>query len=302
MEYNHCLKKLDSICNMPKPRSPKEIEQFLGLTGYYRKFIPTFSDISRPLMKLLAQDYEFEWNNQCDNSFQMLKDALSSASILKHPDTSKSYTLYTDASKYGWAGVLTQKHTSTVNGKEITMDHPVSYVSGLFHGGQLNWSALTKEAYAIYMSVKKSTFYLTGHEVTLRSDHLPLKKFLRKKTLNHTVNNWTTEIESFNINFMHISGKDNVLADTLSTLIDMDPDVQQQPELKDHEFGKYCFETLPKVRGSTHHQVISGEEFNMCEIQITYNNAKNSEYSVELPLDDEKFISLQEQDPKIWEL
>ena len=88
---------------------------------------------------------------------------------------------------------------------------------------------MTKEAYAIYMSVKKSTFYLTGHEITLRSDHLPLKKFLRKMTLNDTVNNWSTEIESFNINFVHISGKDNVLADTLSRLIDIDPDLKQQP-------------------------------------------------------------------------
>ena len=109
-------------------------------------------------------------------------------------------------------------HTSVVNGKEATMDHPVSYISGLFHGSQLNWAALMKEAYAIYMSVKKSTFYHTGHEITLRSDHLPLKKFLRKITFNDTVNNWSTEIESFNINLVHISGKDNVLADTLSIL------------------------------------------------------------------------------------
>ena len=180
MEYNHCLKNWIVSSDMPKPRSPKEIKQFLGLTGYYRKFIPRFSDISRPLTKLLAHDCEFNWDNTCDISFQMLKDALCSALILKYPDTSKPYTLYTDASKYGWAGVLTQSHTSFVDGKEITMDHPVSYVSGLFCGSQINWVALTKEAYAIYMSVKKSTFYLTGHEITLRSDHLPLKKFLRK--------------------------------------------------------------------------------------------------------------------------
>ena len=83
--------------------------------------------------------------------------------------------LYTDASKYGWAGVLTQRHTSTINGKEITMDHPVSYVSGLFRGSQLTWAALTNEAYAIYMSIKKSTFYFTGHEITLRSNHIPSK-------------------------------------------------------------------------------------------------------------------------------
>ena len=224
--------KLESIRSMPKPRSPKEIKQFLGLTGYYRKFIPRFSDMARPLTKLLAHDCEFKWTNQYDISFQMLKDTLCSAPILKYPDTTKLYTLYTDASKYGWAGVLTQSHTSTMDGKEITMDHPVSYVSGLFHGGQLNWTTLTKEAYAIYMSIKKSTFYLTGHDIMLRSDHLPLKKFLRKMTLNNTVNNWSTEIESFNINFIHISGKANVLADTLSRLIDTDPDLQQHRSWK----------------------------------------------------------------------
>ena len=172
------------------------------------------------------------------------------------------------------------------------MDHPVSYVSGLFHGSQLNWVALTKEAYAIYMSIKKSTFYLTGHEITLRSDHLLLKKFLRRMTLNNTVNNWSTEIESFNINFVHISGKANILVDTLSRLIDTDPDLKQQPELEGH-----CFETLPKVRGSVCHNKVGGDEAKVCEIQTTYDNPKNSELLVELPLKDDKFISLQENDP-----
>ena len=96
--------------------------------------------------------------------------------------------------------------------------------------------------------LKSLLFYHTGHEITLRSDHLPLKKFLRKMTLNNMVNNWSTEIESFNINFVHISGKANILADTLSRLIDTDPDLKQQPELEGHEFGKYCFKALPKVR------------------------------------------------------
>ena len=152
------------------------------------------------------------------------------------------------------------------------------------------------------LSIKKSTFYLTGHEITLRSDHLPLKKFLRKMTLNNTVNNWSTEIESFNINFVHISGKANILADTLCRLIDTDPDLKQQPELEGHEFGKYCFETLPKVRGSVSHKKVGGNKAEVCEIQITYDNPKNLELLVELPLENDKFISLQENYPKIQEL
>ena len=174
------------------------------------------------------------------------------------------------------------------------MDHPVSYGSSLFHGSQLNWAALTKEAYAIYMSIKK--FYLTGHEITLRSDHLLLKKFLGKMTLNNTVNNWSTEIESFNFNFVHISGKAKILTDTLSRLIDTDPNLKQQPEWEGQEFGKYCFETLPKVKGSVSHEKVGGNEAEVCEIQITYG------ISVELPLEDDKFTSLQENDPKIWDL
>ena len=153
---------------MPRPKTPKEIKQFLGLCGYYRKFVSRFSDIAQPLSKLTAHDAIFIWCEQCELSFQMLKDTLVSAPILKYPNTSKPYTIFTDASKYGWVRVLTQEHTSVVDGKEITTKHPIVYISGLFHGSQLNWAAMTKEVYAIYVTVKKSTFYITGHDVTLR--------------------------------------------------------------------------------------------------------------------------------------
>ena len=196
-----------------------------------------------------------------------MKDFLISVPILKYPDTSKLYTIVTDASKYGWASVLTQEHTSVVDGKEVTTNHPVSFVSGMFWGSQLNWAAMVKEAYTIYMTVKKSTFYFTGQEITLRSDHLPLKKFLNHRTLNNTVDNWAVEIESFKIKFVHIAGKDNVLTDTLSRLIDIDPDVEQEPELKDYEFGCYAFETLPKAKGTPVGETLASVDgVDICEI------------------------------------
>ena len=159
---------------------------------------------------------------------------------------------------------------------------------------------MTKEAYAIYMTVKKSTFYLTGQEIILRSNHLPLKKFLNHKTLNNTVDNWAVEIESFKIKFVHIAGKDNILADTLSRLIDIDPDVEQEPELEDYEFGCYAFETLPKAKGTPVGETLAlGDGVDICEINISYDNAENSQYSVKLPLSDTQFSCLQEKDPKI---
>ena len=106
------LDKLDSIKNMMAPKCAKEIKQFLGLIGYYRKFVPRFADISGPLTRLTKKEMVFNWTPECQKSFDLLKSYLCGEPILKYADTSKPYTLYTDASKYGWAGVLTQSHTS----------------------------------------------------------------------------------------------------------------------------------------------------------------------------------------------
>ena len=85
------------------------------------------------------------------------------------------------------------------------MDHPITYVSGLFRGSQLNWATLTKEPpQLIYMSAKKLSFYIDTAKITVKSDHLPLKKFLEKNTLHSKVNNWAVELESQNITFEYI--------------------------------------------------------------------------------------------------
>ena len=85
--------------------------------------------------------------------------------------------------------------------KEVKILHPITYMGGLFRGSQMNWACLTKEAYAIYMSIKKLTYYFEDADITLRSDHLPLRKFLAKNTLYSKVNNWAIEISPFCITF-----------------------------------------------------------------------------------------------------
>ena len=266
--------KLDMIRDMPAACNSKEVKQFLGLAGYYRKFVLHFADLSRPLARLTCKDRVYEWTHECKKAFDILKQSLCVQPILKYADTSKGYALYTDASKYRWAGVLTQAHTSMVEGKTITTDHPVAHVSGLFRGNQLNWAALTKEAYTIYMSVKKLAFYLTDADVLLKSDHLPLKKFLQKNTLNNKVNNLAMELEAFNIRFKHVSGKANILADTLSCLVDIDPDARLDPENAGWEFRYYIFESLPKLS--------SEDIVQICEI-LSGENVIRSDPDVQQP-------------------
>ena len=135
-----------------------------------------------------------------------IKNLLLAEPILKYPDPNKSYVLYTDASKYAWSCVLTQENKYEIEGKIKKIHHPITYASGLFKGSQINWVILTKEVYAIYRSVRKLTYYLEDADVLLRGDHLLLKKFLEKNTLNSKVNNWAVEISPFRIQFEYIKG------------------------------------------------------------------------------------------------
>ena len=143
--------KLACIKEMPPPKMPKEVKQFLGLIGYYCKFVPRFSDLARPLNVLTRKGLPFEWTPICQESFELLKTSLMTEPILTYPDPNHPYVLFTDASKYAWACVLTQEKAHQIEGKEVKILHPITYMSGLFCGSQMNWACLTKEAYAIYI-------------------------------------------------------------------------------------------------------------------------------------------------------
>ena len=154
-----------------------------------------------------------------------------------------------------------------------------------------------KEAFAIYMSVKKLLFYLTDAHILLRSDHKPLEKFLQKNTLNSKVNNWAMELEAFNIQFDYIKESSNILADTLSCLIAIDPDTPLTPEGQGYEFSYAIFEEFPEVKTNTYevNEVIVG----------TKNEIKNDPdlqdtlQCIENPITPQQLKTLQQQDANI---
>ena len=172
-------------------------------------------------------------------------------------------------------------------------------MSRLFHGSQLNWATLTKEAYAIYMSVKKLTFYIDTAKITVKSDHPPLKKFLEKNTLNSKVNDWAVELESQNITFEYIPGIRNTLTDTLSRLIEMDENIKLPPEEEGKEFRYFPFKELPPVTTQVIEEVIACKIGN---INIQHNNPVEVDTDIHLPLKDEKLVKLQESDPHMQQL
>ena len=110
--------KCTSIKRIFPPKTPKEIKQFLGLIGYYRKIVPRFSGLARPLNALMRKNTKFEWTQKCQESFKLLKTSLMMDPILTYPDPNLPYVLFTDASKYAWACVLTQEKTHTLDKKK----------------------------------------------------------------------------------------------------------------------------------------------------------------------------------------
>ena len=151
------------------------------------------------------------------------------------------------------------------------------------------------------MAVKKLRFHLDSAKITLRSDHLPLKKFLEKNTMNAKVNNWAVELESQNITFEFIAGIQNVLADTLSRLIELNEDIQQPAEKPRYEFGYTPFEELPPAKVAVIEEVIISE-VNQSKVLITHGDPVTKNLPVELSLTDFRMMELQEQDPLLTRL
>ena len=149
--------------------------------------------------------------------------------------------------------------------------------------------ALTKEAYAIYMSIKKLTYYLENAEITLRSDHLPLKRFLKRNTLNTKVNNWAVEISPFKITFECIKGIKNTLVDTISRLIALDSENQLVDEPEGFEYGYYAFDNIDPIKT----QVEINEMTNKMGVETPVNLPSED---ITLPIEDNKLIELQKED------
>ena len=144
---------------------------------------------------------------------------------------------------------------------------------------------MTKEAFAIYSSIKRLSYYLEDAEIILRS-HLPLKKFLQKNTLNTKVNNWAVEIIPYKIQFEYIKGIKNTLADTISRLIQIDPEAKLCPEQEGYEFGYYAFEDMELIK------------YEVQEIETTQPSdpIPLPPEEIRLPLSNEKLQALQTED------
>ncbi|WVZ97710.1 hypothetical protein U9M48_043224 [Paspalum notatum var. saurae] len=196
--------KIAAIQEWPTPTTVTQLRSFLGLAGFYRRFVRDFSSIAAPLHELTKKDVPFAWSDSQEVAFHTLKDKLTHAPLLQLPDFNKVFELECDASGIGLGAVLLQE------GK------PVAYFSEKLSGASLKYSTYDKELYALVRTLHTWQHYLWHREFIIHSDHEALKHICTQTNLNRRHAKWVEFIESFPYIIKHKNGKDNIIADALS--------------------------------------------------------------------------------------
>lgn len=200
--------KVDAILQMKPPRNVKEVMSFYQTCSWYRRFVPDFSEVARPLSGLTKKGAVWTWGPSQQHAFDTLKELLSSPPILRQADPNLPYTLRTDASCYALGAVLLQG--------EGTDERPIEYASRLLIPAETRYSTTEREALAVVWAVDKFRGYIEGARVTVATDHQALKWLLSLKSPTGRLARWALRLQSYDLKVTYTPGKSNVVADTLS--------------------------------------------------------------------------------------
>ncbi len=202
--------KIMVINDFPRPKNAEDIQSFLGLTGYYRRFISNFAHIAKPLTSLLRKDTQFEWTRDQENSFNKFKKILSEDLLLKYPDYSKEFIVTTDASNFAIGAVLSQG--------EIGQDLPISFASRTLNKLECNYSTTEKELLAIVWAVKHFRPHIYGKKFKIVTDHRPLTWLFNVKDPNSKLIRWQIKLSEYEYEIVSKEGRKNSNADALSRI------------------------------------------------------------------------------------
>ena len=204
--------KVSAVREFPRPENADHVRSFLGLAGYYRSFVKGFSTLAAPLNLLLKKEAPFHWHAQQEESFKVLKEALTNAPVLIFPDYSKPFIMCTDASQVGLGAVLMQTDNRGKN-------QPVAFASRTLNPAERNYSVTHLEALAIVWGLKKFRDIVYGYSITVYSDHAPVGDLFRGRNLNGRLARWKEIIEEYQPEFRYLPGRANVVADALSRYV-----------------------------------------------------------------------------------
>jgi hypothetical protein len=203
--------KTKVILEYPIPRTKKHVRSFLGLASYYRKYVASFGAISKPLTDLTkkSSSERIKWTLQADAAFNTLKRKLTSEPILMAPNFNKDFILQTDASLYGIGGVLCQQG-------EDEQIHPVMYASRVLSPAETRYSSIERELLAIVWCLEHFSHIIYGHNITIQTDHQPLRYLDSLTVKNSRLTRWSLALQNHKLSVEYKKGVLNGNADGLS--------------------------------------------------------------------------------------
>jgi len=204
------VRKIEVIKNFPTPKTTKQLKSFLGLVGYYRRFVPQFSKIASPFHRLLKSNARYVWEESQEVAFQALKQKLMSQPILQYPDFSREFILFTDAANEGAGAVLSQE--------QIGKDLPIAYASRKFNKAERNYSTVQNELAASVWGIKHFRPYLYGRKFKIVSDHKPLTWIMSVKDPGSRLLRCRIQLEKYDFEIVYKPGVQNSNADALSRI------------------------------------------------------------------------------------
>jgi transposase InsO family protein len=202
--------KTHDIVNWPVPQNIKEVRAFLGLCGYYRRYVERFAELARPLHALTEKNHRFEWTTQCQTAFDSLKTALTSPPILAVPNDSDQFILDTDASNWAIGAVLSQIQGG---GEKV-----IAYASRKLSRSEANYCVTRRELLAIVYFVKYFRHYLLGRPIVIRTDHAALQWLRRTPEVVGQQARWIATLEEYDYVVQHRPGARHANADAMSRL------------------------------------------------------------------------------------
>jgi len=188
-------KKIKAIIDWPVPKDVTDVRSFMGITGYYRKFIEGFSLIAYPITSLQKKGKKFEWSAKCEVGFNKLKELLTTTPILKIADPHKDFIVYTDACNEGLGGVLTQE------------GHVIAYESRKLKIHENNYATYDLDLALVIHALKMWRHYLIGRIFLLMSDNISLKYLFDQQNLNARQARWLAFLSEYDFEIKHIKGK-----------------------------------------------------------------------------------------------
>ena len=201
--------KIKAISEREPPKTVKQIQQFLGICNYYRRFIKEYAKIAQPLFKLLKTEEKFVWGEEQTTAFERLKMELVSYPILRQPDLSKPFIVYTDASGYALGAVLSQKD-------DENREYVCAYVSRLLKGAEVHYGITEKECLAVVWAIKQFRIYIYGTKFLVVTDHSALAWLMNITEPAARLARWAIYLQAYEFEIMHRKGVIHTNADTLS--------------------------------------------------------------------------------------